>query len=234
MDGPFALAPPLPRRREPAAARGLVLFDEEFEAAPSTDQSEGVAPIVDATIFTAADLAAACESSRREGRDLGFAEAAAAQEAALDAAATSVAAQIAALRDEQRRHTDSAAAAVAGLLLETLAALFPALCARHGAAEAAAVLRAVLPGLAGAPALTLRANPTLLDRLGAELARLDPDLAARTTLVASELAAPGDVALAWQHGQATREARALWNAVEAALAPAGFLGPAPEENEHGR
>ena len=228
MDGSLALAPLRPRR---VATRGLVLFDEEFDpaSAPSAAGPDVVAPT-----FTAGDLAEARETARREGRDLGLAEAAAAQEAALDAAATSVATRIAAVREEQRRHTEAAAATVAGLLLDTLAALFPALCARHGATEAEAVLRAVLPGLAGAPALTLRANPTLLGRLGAELARLDPDLAARTTLVASELAAPGDVALAWQHGQARRDARALWHAVEAALAPAGFLGPAPEENEHGR
>ncbi len=228
MDGSFTLAPVRPR---PVATRGLVLFDEEFD---TTAAPPGVGPEVMTPAFTAGELAAAREAARHEGRELGLAEAAAAQEVALDAAATSVAAQLAAARQEQRRHTEAAAAAVAGLLLDTLAALFPALCARHGGAEAEAVLRAVLPGLAGAPALTLRANPTLLGRLGAELARLDPDLAARTTLVASELAAPGDVALAWQHGQATREARALWNAVEAALAPAGFLGPAPEENEHGR
>ncbi len=230
MDGPFTFAP----RR--VTTRGLVLFDEEFDsaAAPPGPGPDVIAPSPVSRAFTAGELAEARETAWREGRALGLAEAAAVQEAALDAAAVSVAAQIATVREEQRRASEAAAAAVAGLLLETLAALFPALCARHGAAESEAVLRAVLPGLAGVPALTLRANPSLLGRLGAELTRLDPDLAARTTLVASELAAPGDIALAWQNGQANREARALWNAVEAALAPAGFLAPAAEENAHGR
>ncbi len=222
MDGLFDIPA---RAAHPHAPAG-VLFAEDFDLA---EDARPAAPEVSRPTITADELAEVRATASAEGRELGFAEAAAEQEVALEAAARSVAAQLAALRTDARAGAEAAAHTVAQLLLEALAALFPTLCARHGAAEAQAVLRAILPGLGEEPALTLRANPRLLPALRAELARRDPELAARTTFVPSEIAAPGDIAMSWQHGSATRNAGSLWTAVADALGSAGLhLAPTAE------
>ena len=222
MDGLFDIPARGPR---PAAPAG-VLFAEDFDLPPPAPPP---APEPPRPVFTAEDLAAARAAGRAEGRDAGLVEASAQYDLALQTASRSLAAQLAMLRADARAAAERAARAVAQLLLDTIAALFPTLCARHGVAEADAVLRALLPGLGGEPALSLRANPRLLAGLRAELTRIDPELAARTTFVPSELAVPGDIALSWQHGGATRDAASLWDAVAEALAPAGLhLAPVVE------
>ena len=76
------------------------------------------------------------------------------QEAAeSDAAATrqaiaAIAEQLAAERDAAAIRADQSAEAIARLLLDSLAAAFPALCARYGDAEVRAVVRIVLPATA--------------------------------------------------------------------------------------
>jgi flagellar assembly protein FliH len=223
MDGLFDI----PARPAGDKLPAGVLFAEDFDLPARPDEPAVIAPE-----FTAQELAAAREAGFAAGRDLGLAEAAVETEAALAVASRSVAAQITALGAEAQAAAEAAARAVAQLLLDTLAALFPTVCARHGAAEAEAVLRALVPGLATEPALALRANPRLLPGLRAELARLDPALAARTDFTPSELAAPGDIALAWQHGSAERSAAAMWAAVAGALAPAGLdLSPILEPTD---
>ncbi len=222
MDGLFDIPAGAARPRAPAG----VLFAEDFDLPEDAAPAE---PEVIRPTFTADELAEVRATAYAEGRELGFAEAAAEHEVALEAAARTVAAQLATLRTEAHAAAEAAAHTVAQLLLETLAALFPTLCARHGAAEAAAVLRAILPGLSDEPALALRANPRLLPALRGELARLDPELAGRTAFVPSEIAAPGDIAMSWQHGSATRDAASLWTAVADALALAGLhLAPIAE------
>ena len=221
MDGLFDIPARAPHDRAPIG----VLFAEDFDL-PQVAAAE---PEVIRPTFTAGDVAAVREAAFAEGRDLGLAEAASQHDLALDAAARSVARQLAALRIEACTAAEAAAHAVAQVLLDTLAALFPTLCARHGAAEATAVLRVLLPGLGAESALGLRANPRLLPGLRAELTRLDPALAARTDFVPSEIAAPGDIAMTWQHGSASRDAASLWAAVADALAPAGLhLAPTAE------
>ncbi len=215
MDGLFEI----PARAPRPAARGI-LFAEDFDA-----PAHQAAPAKQRPIFTAAELDATRAAAFAEGRDSGLAEAAAQHELALDTAAAALAGRLALLREDARAAAERAAAALARLLLDTLAALFPALCARHGPAEAEAVLRALLPGLGAEPSLNLRANPRDLPALQAALARAAPALAARASFSPSEIAAPGDIALAWNHGEATRDARALWDAVAAALAPAELALP---------
>ena len=222
MDGVFDI----PARGPHPAAPAGVLFAEDFDLPPPAPPA---APEPPRPMFTVDDLAAIREAARSEGRDAGLAEATAQYDLALQTASRSLAAQLAMLRADARAAAETAGRAVAQLLLDTIAALFPTLCARHGAAEAEAVLRALLPGLGGAPALSLRANPRLLAGLRAELARADPDLAARTEFIPSEIAVPGDIVLSWQHGGATRDAASLWDAVADALAPAGLhLAPIAE------
>ncbi|MBW4091838.1 MAG: hypothetical protein HIU82_12145 [Proteobacteria bacterium] len=222
MDGLFDIPAAAARSGAPAG----VLFAEDF------DLPEDAAPPVPEAArpcFTADELADVRATAYAEGRELGFAEAAGEHEVALETAARAVAAQLAALRTDAHAAAEAAAYTVAQLLLDSLGALFPTLCARHGAAEAQAVLRAILPGLGCEPALTLRANPRILPALRTELTRLDPELAGRTQFVPSEIAAIGDIAMSWQHGSATRDAAALWSAVADALGLAALhLAPLPE------
>ena len=115
------------------------------------------------------------------------------------------------------------AEAIARLLLDSLAATFPTLCARYGDAEVRAIIRAVLPALTQEAAITVRAHPRTAAALAAEIAHLDPDLVAHVQTVECDAMPPGDVRIAWHNGTATRDAAALWQQVAAVLAPAGLL-----------
>ena len=221
MDGLFEIPP------RAAARPAGVLFAEDFDTVPAPKPPSKPRPV-----FTAAELEAARAAAYAEGREIGLAEAAAQHDAALTEAARALAGKLVALRHDAAAAAERAAALVSQRLLDGLAALFPAACASLGPAEAAAVLAALLPGLGGEPALRLAANPRSLPALTAELARLDPALAARTTATPSEMLAPGDVTLAWTHGAAARDSRALWRALAAVLAPAGMvLPPLPEATD---
>ena len=118
---------------------------------------------------------------------------------------------------------EQSAEAIARLLLDSLAAIFPTLCARYGDAEVRAIVRAVLPALTQEPAITVRAHPRTARALTQEIARLDPDLAAHVQTIDCDAMSPGDVRIAWHNGTATRDAAALWQQVAAVLAPAGLL-----------
>ena len=107
---------------------------------------------------------------------------------------------------------EQSAEAIARLLLDSLAAAFPRLCAQYGDAEVRAIVRVVLPGLTQEPAITVRAHPRTATALAQEIARLDPDLAAHVQTVECDAMPPGDVRIAWRNGSATRDAAALWRA----------------------
>ncbi len=218
MDGLFQISP-----GASTAAAG-VLFAEDFDAVNMFAPPPKPRPTC-----TAAELEAARTTAYAEGREIGLAEATTQHEIALADAARTLAGKLVALRHDAATTAEQAAMSLARLLLDSLAFLFPALCALHGETEAAAVVRAVLPGLGAEQALHLSANPRILPTLGAELARLDPTLAARSTLTPSEMLAPGDVTLAWQHGTATRNAATLWQALADALAPFGLTLPQSPE-----
>jgi hypothetical protein len=116
---------------------------------------------------------------------------------------------------------------VARLLLAALGTLLPDLCARFGAAEVAAVARALLPALRHEPAACARAHPDTCAELASLLETRDPDLRSMLRLVATEAMAPGDVRIEWQNGAAVRDGAALWRAAAAVLSPLDLLGPAP-------
>ena len=130
-------------------SRPGTLFGEDFDLPDAAPEPEVIEPV-----FSASEVADARETAWREGNAAGLSEAThhdiAATRRAVEAIAASVAAecQAAAVRAEQT------AEAIAGLLLDSLAATFPALCARYGDAEVRAVLRAVLPALTREEAIT--------------------------------------------------------------------------------
>lgn len=204
----------------PIAARpawASTLFDEDFDA-PS--DPEVIAP--PAAPLTESDIAAAREDGIAEGRAAASAEAAVAAET-LAAAADALIRELGSLRETMLATAEENATAIARLLLDTLATLFPALCARHAEKEARAVVAALLPGLTEEPEVVIRAAPRLVDALAHEVARACPDGSRHVRIVADVAVPPGDVRLRWQGGTARRDAAALWEAVAEVLAPSGLL-----------
>ena len=210
------------------APRLAALFSEDFDQSLREGEQE---PEVIAPVFTATELEAARADARIEGHEAGLAEAAATHEAALDQAVASITAQLAALHADTRQYAEQQATSVARLLLDTLAALFPALCARHGPEEARALCRATLPGILDEPRITLSVHPAWAPHLAQHVEELDPQLTARTKVVAADSMIPGDVRIIWSHGSAARDAAGLWQRVADVLIEAGVLTPEPAGKE---
>lgn len=204
------------------------LFDEDFDAPAPTDP-EVIAP--PAAPLTPADVAAARERGIEEGRAAAAAEAEVAAET-LAAAADALIHELVSLREAMHAAAEENATAIARLLLDTLATLFPALCARHAEAEARALVSALLPGLAREPEVVIRAAPELVDALAHEAARACPDDSHRVRIVSDIAIPPGDVRLRWQGGAARRDAAGLWEAVAEVLAPSGLLSAQIRETAH--
>jgi flagellar assembly protein FliH len=194
------------------------LFAEDFDRTGAAPEPEVIEPV-----FSADELATARETAWRDGREAGLKEAAAGEAAATHQAMTALAEQFAAECTAASGRAEQSAEAIARLLLDSLAATFPALCARYGDAEVRAIVRTVLPGLAQEPAITVRAHPRTARAVTQETARFDPELAAQIQVIECDAMPPGDVRIAWRSGSATRDAAALWQQVAAVLAPAGLL-----------
>ncbi len=204
-------------------ARPDILFLDDFDMpAASRPDPEVIEPS-----FTAAELAAAREQAWADGREKALREAAEQHEAALRASADKVAAQLESLVRDLRQDAEQRAEALADLLLEMLAVLFPTLCAAHGEQEALALVKALMPGLARMPAVTIRANPRFAGKLAREIERGDLMDPAAITVVPTDSIPPGDVRLLWADGGASRDAAEAWRRVSRVLAEAGFALPEP-------
>jgi flagellar biosynthesis/type III secretory pathway protein FliH len=210
MDGP-------PHFRPSARVLGA-LFEEDFDRPESAAEPEVIDPI-----FSAADLADAREAAWRAGNAAGAEEAAAGDAAAARRAIESIATQFADARDAAATLAEQTADAIARLLLDSLAAAFPVLCASCGEVEVQAIVRSVLPALNQEQAVTVRTNPLTARSLLREVGRLDPDFATRVQIVECDSMTPGDVKISWRNGAVVRDATGLWEQVAAILAPAGLL-----------
>lgn len=200
----------IPRRSE--------LFAEDFDVATAAPEPEIIEPA-----FSASELTAAREAAWRDGQAAGLQEAAENETAAIRRAVTVIAEQIAAEREAAAVIAENSAEAIAKLLLDSLAAMFPTLCARYGDAEVRAIIRAVLPPLMQEPAVTVRAHPRTAAAVSQEIAGLDPDLVAHVKLLECDAMTPGDVRVVWHNGAAVRDAASLWQQVAAVLVPEGLL-----------
>jgi flagellar biosynthesis/type III secretory pathway protein FliH len=107
----------------------------------------------------------------------------------------------------------------------TLAGMLPAVCARHGAAEVAALTRAVLPALVHEPRVTIRVSPHMLRTVEDAMATVDPDLHGRVAVVPTNAMPPGDARITWADGAAVRDTAALWRAISEVLEPLDLLVP---------
>jgi flagellar biosynthesis/type III secretory pathway protein FliH len=204
-----------------ASALAGVLFAEDFDVLPETDAAE---PEVIEPVFTQAEIAAA----RAEAHAAALAEAERRHDGATRAALDAIAVQMRAAATEAALVAERSAEAIAGALFAALAAALPDTCARHGAAEVAAVARAVLPALMQEPSVTVRVNPHAQAAVAREIARLEPGLARRVVLTATDALDPGDIRIDWQDGAASRNTADVWARIAETLAPLG-LAAAPME-----
>jgi flagellar biosynthesis/type III secretory pathway protein FliH len=192
--------------------QGGTLFAEDFDL-------PAAGPPAAEPMFSAAELSASREAAWQDGHAAGLQDDAAATRRAI----TTIAEEFAQERHAAAEQAEQSAEAIVHLLLDSLAAIFPTLCAHYGDAEVRAIIRVVLPALTQEPAITVRTHPCTAAAVTQELARLDPDLLAHVQTVECDAMSPGDVRIAWRNGAATRDAAALWQQVAAVLAPAGLL-----------
>jgi flagellar assembly protein FliH len=226
MDALFDLDPP-----ERGGGRGL-LFEDDFGLDPVPPEPQVIVPS-----YSAADLAAARAEAWAEGHQAGTAEANAATAAATRVLLEQIAAALRDARAQAETISEQSAEAIARLLMDTFAATFPALCARHGEAEVRHVIRTILPAVSAEPTVTVRVNPAHIPALMRELDQIDIELAERVQMMPQASIPPGDVRLRWQDGAAVRDTAELWRQVQAVLAPEGLLTHADEtsrlkETEH--
>ena len=207
-----------------AFARGnVLLFDEDFDlpvARPPPPEPEIIEPV-----FSLAELEDARAAAARAARETTLTECETSAMAAARGALDTIAAEIAAARETFALTAEQAAEGIARLLLDCFAAAFPALSARHGSDEIAAVLREILPALRHEPKVVVRVSPHIAAAMTAEIERMDPDLIAHVRVVATDAIGPEDARIAWEHGSAIRDTAALWSNIESILAPAGLLSP---------
>ena len=198
------------------------LFAEDFDLPPVPDAPPE--PEVIEPTFSATELEVVRTETWQAARADTLSEAAAADHAVIRQTVAAISAQLVTAREAANQVATQSAEAIARLLLDGLALALPALCARYGDGEVAAVIGAVLPALAQEPAITVRVNPLHALAVKRDIERLDPDLASRTRIAPVEDMAPGDVRVVWRNGSATRDTAALWDQVAEALGTVGLLG----------
>jgi hypothetical protein len=199
--------------------RSAVLFAEDFDAPDAVPELEVIEPEVIEPAFSIADLTEVRDTAWREGQAAGVQAAVADSVAAVHETAVAIATQLAAEREVAAARAEESATAIARLLLDSLNATFPTLCARYGEAEARSLLHIVLPALTQEAEIIVRCNPRTSHALAEEVARLNPELSACVQTIVCEEMAPGDVRVSWHNGAATRNAAALWEKVLRVLAP---------------
>ena len=190
------------------------LFAEDFDA--PTQVIEPALPEV-AEQFTADDLTASREAAWREGfaagqRDVQDNRHADARQLLQDIAGAMEEARAEFATDAQR-----VAEELARLMLASLCHALPALCARYGEAEIAAIMRAVRPSLLHDPSLRIQVAEDRVEALCRFLAEAHHDVADQVQVAASPRLGPSDITLRWHMGKSVRDAAALWDDIQSIL-----------------
>jgi flagellar biosynthesis/type III secretory pathway protein FliH len=95
----------------------------------------------------------------------------------------------------------------------------PAAAASLAAGEIVGLVAALLPGLKREPSAAIHVHPALLGDISTALQTLWPDHGGRLAVTPDAALAEGDVRVRWDEGEARRDTRALWQSMQAALAP---------------
>jgi flagellar biosynthesis/type III secretory pathway protein FliH len=203
------------------------LFAEDF-ARPSVPD-KAAAPDAEPQVpsFDAAELAAACEAAREEGRLAGLAEAAAGERARTATALARLAAEMQAARADLATRTEALAQDIAATIMAAFAAAFPALCARHGEVELRAIIARVIGRMEREPRIRVWSPPDHLHALADEIAALPAEIGEKVELRPDARLGPADIRITWHLGKATRDSAALWAEIEAILTENQLL-PTPD------
>ncbi len=211
------------------APSAFVIYAEDFDDPPAppdrAPEPPDPEPELIAPSFTLVELEAARAAARAEGAASERARLAAEESAARSRALEAVATALSGAAEAARIAVEETTEALARAVLSLVAAGLPSLCARYGDGEARALVRRLLPTLDAEPRITVRLNPHLLNGVRADLAGLDPEIAAAVQLVPADAMAPGDVRVSWEGGACHRSAAAACTAVREALALLGLLLP---------
>ena len=192
----------------------VIVLDEAEEDAPPAEPPPP--PITQAMLDEA--VAAAREDGLREGR----AEAAEAREAARHAMQATLINQLRDAEAHLRGAVETAGSQLAALVLATLDAGFPALRARHGAAELSRFTRDIVGLLAQEPRIVIRIHPDMQAALDEVLATLEPERRETILVEARDSLPLGDARIAWRHGMAVRDTEAMRQRLAETLAPLGL------------
>jgi flagellar biosynthesis/type III secretory pathway protein FliH len=211
-----------------ARGPGIILFDEDFDLPPPSNEPEVIEPV-----YSLGELNAAREEAAKDSRERALAEADASARMMASRALIAISDGLEAARAEAASIAEQSSEAIARLLMRCFATAFPALSARHGQLELTALLREILPALHREPTITVRVSPHVSAELATDVHALDADLAKRVRLIATDAVSPGDARIDWENGAATRDAASLWRQIENVLAPAGLLDPADPSNAPG-
>jgi flagellar biosynthesis/type III secretory pathway protein FliH len=209
--------------RWPSAA----LLFEDFDDCPSP--SGGLAPSEAPPPLTVADVAAAREAAYREGHEAALREIGARRSEAVGQAMAAIAAALREADQVAVALVEKRADEVANLLMAILDKLFPQLWARHGAGEAAGVVRTILPFIPHIPAMRIRANPDTLPELQQELAQLEAVDYGRMEFVPTAHIMAGDLLVEWQDGSAVRDGTEMWRRIKQLLVDCRVLTPAQKD-----
>jgi hypothetical protein len=211
-------------------ARPALPFAEDFARKPAPP------PPAPPPGFSDLDLQRAREEAYAAGEAAGEAAAHASArlraDTALESSSQALMAALSAASRDARAAATVAATETSRLLLQLLSACLPDLCARHGAAEAAALADAVLKLVLPRCDAVVRCPPALLGPVRAIADRALPNRAGanggRVTIEPDETMAQGDIHIAWEAGGAIRDTRTLLSGLDAALRPLGLrLGQPP-------
>lgn len=211
------------------------LFDVSFDL-PDQHLPAGTPA---APVFTGAEVEAAREAGRTEGRAAALAEAARAQEertaSALETLGHGIGTLIAA-RAELLREAEGQAIAVLRAVLQKAV---PALCRKEPLAEIEALVTGCLADVVDEPRLVLRVNDRLFDAVQGRIAGVlqAGGYAGKIVLLADAALEEGDGRVEWADGGAERDTRRMAQDIDALLARA-LAAPAPpdcpSEETHGR
>lgn len=201
------------------------LFGEDFDV---FDHTRPCAPQVEADKFTLADLAARQKKGWEEGFAAGLEAGLTDLQAGVQINISEIATEIRTAKAEFLTQAEHIADELAGLLLAAFGNILPTLCAQYGLAEISAVAAEILPSLGREPQLRIQVAPDRMASLRAILAQYDADLVQNISLLPASKLGPSDIVIRWHHGEAVRNADAMWRNILAILAPHG-LNPAPTE-----
>ena len=212
-----------------------VLYAEDFDEipaktvpaltkAPTALEAQAILPS-----FSLEEMRAAVEQARDEGGRAERLSSANAHSAQRGAALAAVAEQLRLAHDDASVIVEREQAAVARSVLSLLSAALPALCASRAEVEVRALLARMLPSTRQLPELHIRVNPALRPVVEEELANLIEGSGTQVIWTESPKMLPGDIAVSWHNGVASRDTAAICASIrDAVMALFADAGASPD------